>query len=74
MQDGVTLTVAGPDGTYDSARSWVVAADGGRSTVREQMGLTLKGAAYESRYLIADIEVEGASPAGGTECLVQFAR
>jgi 3-(3-hydroxy-phenyl)propionate hydroxylase len=37
-----------------------VAADGGRSALRELMGLSLRGTSYEGRYLIADIEVEGA--------------
>ena len=57
---GVTLDVAGPDGGYRLRADWVIAADGGRSAVRERMGLPLRGTAYESRYLIADIEVEGA--------------
>jgi len=59
--DGVTLSVSGPEGAYDLRADWVVAADGGRSTVRDQMGLTMKGTAYESRYLTADIQVEGAT-------------
>lgn len=59
-EDGATLAVAGPDGEYRLRADWVVAADGGRSAVRERMGLPLRGTAYESRYLIADIEVEGA--------------
>ena len=60
-ENGVALSVSGPAGAYEMRADWVVAADGGRSTVREQMGLVLKGTAYESQYLIADIEVEGAS-------------
>ncbi len=59
--DGVDLSVSGPEGDYSLRAEWVVAADGGRSTVRELMGLKLEGTAYESRYLIADIEVEGAN-------------
>jgi 3-(3-hydroxy-phenyl)propionate hydroxylase len=35
---------------------WLVACDGGRSTVREQLGLTLEGVQYEGRYVIVDIE------------------
>ena len=57
---GVSLDVVGPDGAYTLAADWVVAADGGRSVLREAFGLRLSGSAYESRYLIADIEVEGA--------------
>jgi 3-(3-hydroxy-phenyl)propionate hydroxylase len=35
---------------------WLVACDGGRSTVREQLGLALQGTQYEGRYVIVDIE------------------
>ncbi len=35
---------------------WVLACDGGRSTVREQLGLQLEGKQYEGRYVIVDIE------------------
>jgi 3-(3-hydroxy-phenyl)propionate hydroxylase len=34
---------------------WLVACDGGRSTVREQLGLQLEGTQYEGRYVIVDI-------------------
>ncbi len=34
---------------------WLIAADGGRSTVREQLGLQLKGVQYEGRYVIVDV-------------------
>ncbi len=57
--DGVSLEVIGPDGGYTLRADWVVAADGGRSALREAFGLALRGTAYESRYLIADIEVPG---------------
>lgn len=35
---------------------WLVACDGGRSTVRERLGLALEGTQYEGRYVIVDIE------------------
>ena len=35
---------------------WLLACDGGRSTVREQLGLQLEGMQYEGRYVIVDIE------------------
>jgi 3-(3-hydroxy-phenyl)propionate hydroxylase len=34
---------------------WLIACDGGRSTVREQLGLQLKGVQYEGRYVIVDV-------------------
>ncbi|WP_343896985.1 FAD-dependent monooxygenase [Craurococcus roseus] len=58
--DGVALTLAGPEGERTLRAEWVVAADGGRSALRELMGLSLRGTSYEGRYLIADVEVEGA--------------
>ena len=42
---------------------WVVAADGGRSRVREALGLRLQGLSYEGRYVIADIHWESDLPA-----------
>ena len=35
---------------------WLIACDGGRSTVREQLGLQLKGIQYEGRYVIVDVK------------------
>lgn len=36
--------------------AWLVACDGGRSTVRDQLGLQLQGMQYDGRYVIVDIE------------------
>jgi 3-(3-hydroxy-phenyl)propionate hydroxylase len=45
--------------TFDSGEQlradWLIACDGGRSTVREQLGLQLKGVQYEGRYVIVDV-------------------
>lgn len=41
---------------------WVVACDGGRSTVRDLLGLRLGGVQYEGRYVIVDIEQETSRP------------
>jgi 3-(3-hydroxy-phenyl)propionate hydroxylase len=46
---------AGP-GNLDT--QWLLACDGGRSTVRDQLGLTLQGTAYEGRYVIVDIALD----------------
>ena len=55
--DRVDVTIERADGTRlaVSAR-WLVACDGGRSTVRELSGLALEGRQYEGRYVIVDIE------------------
>src|SRR3984957_8312785 len=42
--------------THRLHADWLVACDGGRSTVREQLGLQLEGVQYEGRYVIVDIE------------------
>ncbi len=41
---------------------WLVACDGARSTVREQLGLRLQGTQYEGRYVIVDIEQASTRP------------
>jgi 3-(3-hydroxy-phenyl)propionate hydroxylase len=43
-------------GTHRIHADWLIACDGGRSTVREQLGLPLEGMQYEGRYVIVDIE------------------
>lgn len=53
--DGVVLTLDTPDGERHLQADWLVACDGGRSTVREQLGLQLQGTQYEGRYVIVDI-------------------
>jgi 3-(3-hydroxy-phenyl)propionate hydroxylase len=54
---GVDVEFQTPDGRTHSVHSeWLVACDGGRSTVREQLGLQLEGVQYEGRYVIVDIE------------------
>jgi 3-(3-hydroxy-phenyl)propionate hydroxylase len=54
---GVDVEVEGPGGQRETLRAgWLAACDGGRSTVREQLGLQLQGMQYEGRYVIVDIE------------------
>ncbi|SMG56201.1 FAD-dependent oxidoreductase [Paraburkholderia susongensis] len=48
--------VTGMSWTMDAA--WVVACDGGRSTIRDLLGLKLTGTTYEGRYVIVDIELD----------------
>jgi 3-(3-hydroxy-phenyl)propionate hydroxylase len=42
--------------THRIQADWLIACDGGRSTVRDQLGLQLEGRQYEGRYVIVDIE------------------
>ncbi len=60
---GVRLNVATPAGDYAIDADWLVAADGGRSFVRNAMGLELQGTSYEGRYVIVDIRLDSERPA-----------
>ncbi|CUJ89265.1 3-(3-hydroxy-phenyl)propionate/3-hydroxycinnamic acid hydroxylase [Achromobacter sp. 2789STDY5608615] len=54
--DGVDVE-AEIDGQRHAVRAdWLVACDGGRSSVRDALGLKLEGMQYEGRYVIVDIE------------------
>lgn len=53
--NGVTVSVDGPGGLKTIRADWVVACDGGKSKVRELLGLQLQGTQYEGRYVIVDI-------------------
>jgi 3-(3-hydroxy-phenyl)propionate hydroxylase len=52
---GATVEVETPDGLQTVHADWLVACDGGRSTVREQLGLQLKGTQYDGKYVIVDV-------------------
>ncbi len=53
--DGVLVDIESADGQHTVFADWLVACDGGRSTVREQLGLQLEGTQYEGRYVIVDV-------------------
>ncbi|WP_300659479.1 FAD-dependent monooxygenase [Hydrogenophaga sp.] len=52
---GVDLEVSTPEGAQTVHADWLVACDGGRSTVREQLGLHLEGTQYDGKYVIVDV-------------------
>ncbi|WP_262028985.1 FAD-dependent oxidoreductase [Microvirga sp. Mcv34] len=60
--DGVTLTIETPEGSYDLDADWVVAADGARSALRGMLGLDFRGEVFEDRFLIADVKMKGDFP------------
>ena len=62
-EDGVSLTVATPEGEYGLRCDWLVAADGARSPIRKAMGLESKGRTFRDRFLIADVRMEAEFPA-----------
>lgn len=53
--DRVSLSIATPDGPQRVETDWLVGCDGGRSTVREALGIALEGSSYAERWLIADL-------------------
>ncbi len=54
---GVDARLVDGDGIESTVRAdWLVACDGGRSTVRDRLGLKLRGEQYDGRYVIVDIE------------------
>lgn len=69
QDDGVLLDVEQDGKPYRIQADWVMACDGGRSKVREALGLHLQGTAYEGIYIIADIALKSSLP---TERLAWF--
>lgn len=59
---GVLVDVDTPEGRRQVRAAYVVACDGGRSTVRELLGLQFEGTQYEGRYVIVDIVQETKRP------------
>ena len=60
--DGVALQLSTPRGDYRMDCDWLVACDGGRSFVRESLGLKLEGTTYEGRYVIVDVALRSPRP------------
>jgi 3-(3-hydroxy-phenyl)propionate hydroxylase len=50
--DAVHVTVQTPEGTKRFSGSWLIGADGGRSTVRKQSGIAFEGFTWEERFLV----------------------
>lgn len=56
--DGARLRIEHPHGSYDMQADWVVACDGGRSTIRQSMDLTMEGQRHAGRYAIIDVRID----------------
>lgn len=52
----VRVQVRGPDGPYQIEAAYVVGADGGRSPVRESLGLPFEGKTAANQWMVVDIE------------------
>src|SRR5918992_2663123 len=59
-QDFALVTVETPEGTYQAKAAYVIAADGGHSTMRELVGAEDEERSfYEDRWCIADVRMHG---------------
>jgi 2-polyprenyl-6-methoxyphenol hydroxylase-like FAD-dependent oxidoreductase len=67
--DGVTLSVASPDGDHTLDAAWLVGADGGRSTVRKRMGIGFPGSTAPTIARLAHVRLPESmvTPDGGLD-------
>lgn len=73
-QDLVRLTVCSADGSMrEISAQYVAACDGGRSFVRERLGIQLSGSTFRERWLILDLE-ETRDPTRDTKVFCDPAR
>jgi 3-(3-hydroxy-phenyl)propionate hydroxylase len=73
-QDNVSLVFRGCDGTLNEVHtSLLVSCDGGRSFVREKLGIKLSGSTFRERWLILDLE-ETRDPTRDTKVFCDPAR
>ena len=63
MKDEVCLTIDTPQGPCKLMTEWAIAADGGRSILRELLGLRMEGTAYSGDFVITDIRADIDLPA-----------
>ncbi len=56
--DGVVATFETPAGTREVEGSYLLACDGGRSTIRSQLGIPVEGESSDIRYLLVDVDVD----------------
>ncbi|CAN5380692.1 hypothetical protein BH09ACT1_BH09ACT1_24770 [soil metagenome] len=57
-EDHVELLLRTPEGEKTVNASYVVACDGGRSTVRRQLGIAVLGETLEERFMLVDLIVD----------------
>ena len=58
LADGVVATFDTPDGAREIEGSYLLACDGGRSTVRAQLGIPVEGESLDERVLLVDVKVD----------------
>lgn len=58
LPDGVVATFETPQGPREVEGSYLLACDGGRSTVRAQLGVAVEGESSDVRCLLVDVKVD----------------
>jgi 3-(3-hydroxy-phenyl)propionate hydroxylase len=58
LADGVVASFETPQGPREVEGSYLLACDGGRSTVRAQLGVTVEGESSDVRCLLVDVKVD----------------
>ena len=69
--DGVTINVEMPDGPQTLSGDFVIAADGGRSTVRKALDIDFEGFTYPEHFLVAGTRYDFKSAMPGI-CSVNY--
>jgi len=65
--DGVTVTVTNPAGEEEKhSGRFLIAADGGRSIIRKDLGIDFPGFTWAERFIIATTKFDFGAPEGGT--------
>jgi 3-(3-hydroxy-phenyl)propionate hydroxylase len=59
--NAVYLELRQGNATKHISCSWLIACDGGRSSVREQLGIELTGSSYDEKWLIVDLLDRGSA-------------
>lgn len=58
--DGVTARLAGPEGEETVRAGWLVGCDGGKSSIRQQAGISFLGETHEAiRMMLGDVRLTG---------------
>jgi 3-(3-hydroxy-phenyl)propionate hydroxylase len=71
--DAVSLIVEGPAGRRRVDGGWLIGADGGRSRVRDSLGIPLEGFTWPERFLVASTPFEFSQVFAGLSDVSYFA-
>lgn len=56
--DGVQVSVVGPQGEMQIEGSYLIACDGGQSSIRSQLGIPVEGKTLDVRYMLIDVQAD----------------